>query len=214
MKSSQNDDLQIKARRASERLRAILRDRSAVTAIEFAFITPLAVGMILMTAQVGLYFYYSTYLYYATEKALRQVETGAVQNQGLTAAQFRTNILCPLLPGSMSCSNVITNVQVIPDTSGGASYWYSLTDYHADPSSPTGFDMSQLNAPPMDNSQTSFCIGVSGSYVAAQVYYAMPIVGIPQLLAGASTYNGNPVVFIQSTHVFRNEPFSTSYAGC
>jgi Flp pilus assembly protein TadG len=175
---------------------------------------PLFFGIVFMIAQVGVYFYDSTSLYYATEKATRQILTGAVANQGLTAAQFRSNVLCPLLPSNMSCSNVITNVQVVPNTSGGASYWYQLTNYATSASNPLGYTLSQLNQPNMNNNNTSFCIGAGGSFVAVQVYYAMPVLGIPQMVPGASTFNGQSVVFISATSVFKNEPFVTSYAGC
>ena len=138
--------------------------------------------------------------------------TGSVANQGLTAAQFRTNVLCPLLPSNMSCSSVITNIQVVPDTSGAANYWYNLTNYTTTANAP-GYTVTALQTPTMNNANTSYCIGSGGSYVAAQVYYAMPVLGIPQMLSG-STYNGQPVVFIAATSVFRNEPFVTNYTGC
>jgi len=74
--------------------------------------------------------------------------------------------------------------------------------------------MTGLTTPPMNNNQTNFCIGSPGSLVAAQVYYAMPLIGIPNMLANASVYNGNSVIFISATSVFKNEPFTTGYSGC
>ena len=190
-----------------------IKNTWASTAQEFAMLLPAFTGLVFMLAQVSLYFYYSTTLYYVTDKATRQILTGGVANQNLTAAQFRTNVLCPLLSGMMSCNNIITNIQVVPDTSGGASYWYSLTNYQVNAASPLGYTVSALNNPPMNNNSTSFCIGAPGSIVATQVYYAMPVLGIPQML-GASTYNGQTVIFISATSVFKNEPFSTTYTGC
>lgn len=194
--------------------RSFLANRSGISAVEFAALLPLFVGLVFMIAQVGLYLYFSATLYYVTEKATRQILTGSVANQGLTAAQFRANILCPLLPLTMSCANIVTNIQVVPDTSGGASYWYNLTNYTTNPSSPVGYTLTGLNTPPMNNNNTSFCIGAAGSIVATQVYYAMPVVGIPQMLVGSSNFNGQSVIFINATAVFKNEPFSTTYTGC
>ena len=74
--------------------------------------------------------------------------------------------------------------------------------------------MTGLTAPPMNNNLTSFCIGSAGSIIAAQVYYAMPLVGIPAMLTNATTFNGQSVIFISATSVFKNEPFTTSYSGC
>jgi Flp pilus assembly protein TadG len=194
--------------------RRLHEDRSGATAVEFAFLVPLFIGLVFVIAQVGLYFFNSTSLYYATEKATRQIMTGAVASQGLTAAQFRANVLCPLLPLNMSCANVITNIQVVPNSSGGASYWYGLTNYTVTTSNPNGYTLTQLNQPTMDNNNTSFCIGSAGAIVATQVYYAMPVLGIPQILSGASTFNGQSVIFLSATSVFKNEPFATSYTGC
>ena len=196
-------------------IRRLLGESAGIAAVEFAMLLSLAVASIFMIAQIGLYFYFSTTLYYVTQKATRQILIGAVANQGLTAAQFQTQILCPLLPGSMSCSNIITNIQVVPAWSGLTSGgFYSLTNIVKNPSTPLGYTMTGLTTPPMDNNLTSFCIGSAGSIIAAQVYYAMPIIGIPDLLSNAATFNGQSVIFISATSVFKNEPFTTTYSGC
>lgn len=174
---------------------------SGVSAVEFALLLPLFTGFLFMILQVGLYFYYATYLSYATGVASRQIMTGAVASQGLTAAQFRDNVLCPALPGGMSCSNVITNVQVVPAGNSGAG-WKALT-------TSTG-----IVQPKLDNTKTSFCVGGGGSLVAVQVFYAMPVLGIPQMLPGATTFNNQSVIFIQSTAAIKNEPFTGSNAAC
>jgi len=196
-------------------MRRLLGECSGIAAVEFVILLPLFIGLSFMIAQVGLYFYFSTTLYYVTQKATRQILTGGVANQGLTAAQFRSQILCPLLPGSMSCSNIITNIQVVPawsgDTSGG---FYSLTNKVNNSSNPLGYTMTGLTTPPMNNNLTSFCIGAAGSIIAAQVYYAMPVIGISEMLTNAATFNGQSVIFISATSVFKNEPFTTSYSGC
>ena len=196
-------------------VRRFVGERSGIAAVEFAMLSGLFIALLFMVAQVGLYFYFSTTLYYVTQKASRQILTGGVANQGLTAAQYRTQILCPLLPGTMSCNNIITNIQVVPSWSGLTSGgFYSLTNIVNNTSNPLGYTMTGLTAPAMNNNQTNFCIGSPGSIVAVQVYYAMPLIGIPAMLTNASTYNGNSVIFISATSVFKNEPFTTSYTGC
>jgi Flp pilus assembly protein TadG len=196
-------------------IRRLADDRSGVSAVEFAIIVPLFAGLVFMIAQIGLYFYFSTSLYYVTGKATREILTGAVASQGLTAAQYRTQILCPLLPGSMSCNNIITNIQIVPPYGGATSGgFYSLTNIVNNPSSPGGYTMSGLTTPPMNNNLTSFCIGAAGSIIAAQVYYAMPVIGIPAMFAHAATFNGQSVIFISATSVFKNEPFTSSNNGC
>jgi len=176
---------------------------SGVTAIEFAFLAPVVLYLILMTFQVGFYFYCKARLFSATTQAGRQIRTGSVANQGLTAAQFRNNLLCPMLPGSMPCSNIVTNSVVIPSGNYGAGWLPALNASRTGPL-----------IPPMDNSKTSYCVGVSGSIVALQVFYAMPVIGIPPLLGVATKANNASVIFIQATAVWKNEPFTTSYGGC
>jgi Flp pilus assembly protein TadG len=207
------------ARFSPHAVRRFIGERSGIAAVEFAALSSLFVGLILIVAQIGLYFYFSTTLYYVTQQATRQILTGSVANQGLTAAQYRTNIVCPLLTqasnGSMSCSNIITNIQVVPCWSGLTSGgFYSLTNIVNNPSSPQGYTMTGLTTPAMNNNLTSFGIGSPGQVVVAQVYYAMPVIGIPAMLTNASSYNGVPVIFISATSVFKNEPYLGSSTGC
>jgi Flp pilus assembly protein TadG len=207
------------ARFSLHAVRRFIGERSGIAAVEFASLSVLFVGLILMVAQIGLYFYFSTTLYYVTQEATRQILTGSVTQQALSAAQYRTNILCPILTqasfGSMSCNNVITNIRVVPawtgTTSGG---FYSLTNIITNGSSPLGYTMTGLTTPPMNNNLTSFCIGSPGAVIIAQVYYAMPVIGIPAMLTNASSYNGSSVIFISATSVFKNEPFTYVNTGC
>jgi Flp pilus assembly protein TadG len=196
-------------------VRRLVRERSGLAAVEFAVLLPMFAYLILMISQVGLYFYFSTTLYYVTDAATRQILTGSVASLGFTQAQYQNQILCPLLPGSMSCNNVITNIQVVPPWSGATSGgFYSLTNIVTNPSSPEGYTMTGLTTPSMNNSLTSFCIGTAGSIIIAQVYYAMPVIGIPAMLTNASTFNGRSVIFISATSVFKNEPFAAITSSC
>src|SRR5271155_2195797 len=86
------------ARFSLHAVRRFIGERSGIAAVEFASLSVLFVGLILMVAQIGLYFYFSTTLYYVTQEATRQILTGYVAQQGYTTtAQYRTNIVCPLL---------------------------------------------------------------------------------------------------------------------
>jgi Flp pilus assembly protein TadG len=188
------------------------RDRRAVTAVEFAILSPIFIWLVFQICQIGLYFFFSASLYRVTEQATRQILLGSVANSSLTAAQYRSQILCPMLPSEMSCANIITNIQVAPSYSSGG--FYSLTNYQTSKSNPLGYTLTGVTTPPLDNSKTSFCIGSGGSMVAVQVFYAMPVLGLPWMLPGSTMWNGRPSIFIGATSVFKNEPFTTSYKGC
>ena len=193
--------------------RDFVRRQDGGPASEFAMIMPVFVGLVFVIAQLGLYFYYSASLFYVTQEASRQILTGSVANQNLTAAQFRTQILCPLLPGPMSCNNVVTNISVIPEAAQPGGF-YSLMNFVSTSSNLRGYTMSGLASVPMNNTKTSYCIGTPGAIVAVEVFYAMPVLGLSWFLGVASTYNGQSVIFINATAAFKNEPFTTSYSGC
>lgn len=163
----------------------------------------LCVELIIETMQAGLYFYTSASLEFATGKAVRQIMTGAVSSQGLTAAQFRSNILCPYLPSTMPCANVITNINTV-----------------AEDVSPNGFyqfvnaSQSAVNQPTMNNTQTSFCIGSTSSVVYAQVFFAMPLISPIWRAIATGSWNGSPAYFVPSASAFKNEPFQGSTGSC
>jgi Flp pilus assembly protein TadG len=185
-----------------------LSSESGVTAVEVALLAPAFLGASLVLVEIGLYELYSGSLSYATQSAARQVLLGNVANgpQPVTLANFINNYLCPSLPPPMTCDRIIVNSQVMTteQTSQGASAWWTLMNA----------SQTWLATVPMNNTQTSFCIGGAGSVVALEVYYAMPFWSIPLVNTPTTTFNGSPVIWIASTASFKNEPFSTGYAGC
>ena len=184
----------------------IFKNRDGVAAVEFAVLAPIYLWLVLMVMQIGLYFYYSATLQRATDAAIRQVLVGNVANSSLTQTQFLNQILCPQIP-MLNCSNVVVNFVDAP-----ASFT-SLTNAVAATKTTPAVAPSGLTAPTMNNSKTSFCIGGNGAVMVAEVFYAMPVLGIPAF-AGSPTYNGQLVIWIQADNVFKNEPFSTTYSGC
>jgi len=162
--------------------------------------------MILEIFQSALFVYYSGMLNHAAQSTARQIMTGSVQNEGLTATQFKTNLLCPLLPATMSCSSVIVNLQTFSEA-GYPGGFYAFVN-----STQTG-----IIVPPLNDSQTSFCPGGSGQYVYLQVFYAMPLIGTVWLPAVTTTFQGQTVKLVSAAAAFKNEPYQSSYtppAGC
>ena len=181
----------------------IRRDPRGSVAIEFALVGGIAVLMVVAILQVGFYFYVSASLENATSRAMRQVMTGAVGAGSLTAAQFRTSVLCPLLPAAMSCNNIITNLQTVSEGAAPNGFYQFVNA-----------SQSWVVPPTMNNVQTTFCTGSAGTVVYAQVYYAMPII-VPALLGSVSTsWNGQSVYFVGSYAAFKNEPFQGNAGTC
>jgi Flp pilus assembly protein TadG len=185
-------------------IRAFIKERSAATAVEFGLIAVPFMAMILEILQNAFFVYVSGALDHATVAAARQIMTGSVQNQSLTAAQFRTQILCPLLPAAMSCNNVVVNIQNYSESSGYTSFLNAT--------------QTSIIVPPLNNTLTSFCPGGTGQYVYVQVFYAMPFFIAAWLPVVTTTYNGTKVRLVSAAAAFKNEPFtatsSPTYTGC
>jgi Flp pilus assembly protein TadG len=186
--------------------RGFLKERKAAVAVEFAMIGAPLLLMILEIFQSALFVYCSGMIDHATQAAARQIMTGSVQNGSLTAAQFRTNLLCPLLPATMPCSSVIVNLQTFSEAAYPSGF-YSFVNS----------TQTAIVIPPLDNTQTSFCPGGSGQYVYLQVFYAMPLIGAVWLPAVTTTFQGQTVKLVSAAAAFKNEPYQSSYtppAGC
>ncbi len=186
--------------------RVFFRERSAVVAVEFAMIGAPFLLMILEIFQSALFVYCSGMLDHAAQAAARKIMTGSVQNGSLTAAQFRTNLLCPQLPATMPCANVIVNIQTFSEAAYPGGF-YSFVNAA----------QTAIVIPPLDNSQTAFCPGGSGQYVYLQVFYAMPLLGAIWLPAVTATFNGQTVKLVSAAAAFKNEPYQSTYtppAGC
>jgi Flp pilus assembly protein TadG len=179
----------------------------AATAVEFAILAAPMVFTLMEVLQSALFVYFAGQLDHATQDAARQILTGSMQNSSLTASQFQTQVLCPLLPSVMSCNNVTVNLQAFT----GSTY----------PSGFTAFVNSSETAVIIPT-QTVFCPGTPQQYVYLQVYYAMPLFGNVWLPVTTTTNNGQVVKLIGSSAAFRNEPYqatsatpySTTYTGC
>jgi Flp pilus assembly protein TadG len=109
--------------RLMRNLRGFLKERKAVAAVEFAFVGPVLLFIIFEIFQSALFVYNSSSLNYATQVAARQIMTGAAQNANLTQMQFINNTLCPLLPVTMPCSNVIVNLQTFSEAMSPSGFY-------------------------------------------------------------------------------------------
>ena len=180
------------------------RDTRASVAIEFAMVGLACAGLVIEAMQVGFYVYTSAALSNATAKAVRKVMTGAVSQQGLSSAQFRMQVLCPLLPAAMSCDSVVTNMQSVSEDVLPNGFYKFVNAAR-----------TAVITPAMDNARTSFCSGSSGTVIYAQVYYAMPVFSPAWRAVGTTSFNGAPTHLVSAAAVFKNEPFPSSAAsGC
>lgn len=167
------------------------RDKSGAAALEFALVALPFLAMLVCIIEVGVDFLFFSQIDYAVHKAAQEIRSGSVQIQKLTAAQFKTNVLCPKLSG-FTCSSLQVNVVVIKQSEEWASW------------SPTTIDPASAK----------WCPGGSADTVLIQVAYPVPLATM--IWAGAqSTANG--VRYYLSAAAFRNDPYglpAPATAGC
>jgi len=185
------------ARRGNTHRLSLRRDRRGAAAVELALVAFPFVMTLMAFMETGHYLFCLAALDNGVQEAARQIMTGQVQNasQQLSAAQFRTSILCPLLPSTFNCNNVIVQIQTFTE-SGSPGGFYSFVNAN----------QSGLNSPPLNNSQTSYCVGTGSAYVFVEVVYPMPLL-TGAFAATATTFNGQQVMLLTSGAAFRNEPF-------
>lgn len=179
------------------RVRLVLGDRSGAAAVEFALVSGLLITAILMVMTVGLLLFMGQAMDHATDVAARQIKTGAVQKQGMSQSTFVSNVVCPALPATFNCNNVIVNVQTVPEAAGPAGYYAFVNS-----------TQTSLIMPTLSNTAAQYNPGLQGGYIYLQIVY--PVTILPKVLAnilGTTTFKGAPAYLITSTAAFRNEQY-------
>ncbi len=173
-------------------------DRRGVTALEFALIAVPLLLMLFGILQVGFYLKSRNDLDLVTSAAARQIMVGSVQSQyaALTADQFKAAYLCPNLPSTFSCDQLVVTATMFDEADTAGAGFYTFVG----------------GSPPTVQVQTSeqtFCLGNGGNYVYLQVAYPLSALssafGASALLGGLSSSG-----WLASSAAFKNEPFSDS----
>ncbi|OIQ90323.1 TadE-like protein [mine drainage metagenome] len=173
-------------------------DHRGVAALEFALIAFPLLLMLFGILQVGFYLKSRNDLDLATDAAARQIMVGGVQSQyaALTADQFKAAYLCPNLPSTFSCDQVVVNATMFDEADTAGAGFYTFVG-----GSPPALRIS--------TSEQSFCLGNGGNYVYLQVAYPLSALssafGAAALLSRLSTSG-----WLASSAAFKNEPFSDS----
>lgn len=173
-------------------LRRLIRDDGGLAAVEFAFVGPPFLLTLLSIIELGLILVTQSLLDGATRDAARSIRTGQVYSANNSFAVFQ-NVICndmSMILTAIDCqSNVIVNVVKSGDgTFGSLSFGLCNT-----------------------NPQCNFVPGVGGDAIGVQTTYArsfiIPWVGSFLSVADKNGHSTQSVT-LQSTVVFRNEPFT------
>lgn len=171
--------------------RAVARfcvSRGATTAVEFALIAPPFLALLIAVFQMTMFLFAQQALQTAAVAAGRLILTGQVQNAGLTAAQFKTNDVCPLLAAMFTCANVYVNVQTYNDFSSASTASPTLTYNNGAVSNTWAYDL-----------------GSPGQVMVLQLVYQWPIISGP--LGSVVSDLGNGTAEMMGVTAFRVEPF-------
>jgi Flp pilus assembly protein TadG len=188
--------------------RHIARDQRGSTAVEFAFVGPPFLLLLLAIFELGLTLTTQSVMDGAARDAARLIRTGQVQTQVSPITTFQ-NLLCAkmgaLLSATNCASNVIFEVQVFADF-GSVSF------------TPCAFNANQTGT----GTACQFSPGTGGQIVGVQASYPRPFIvpWVGRCLSGGNCWTGpaGPTggtgtgvssITLISTVIFRNEPFSS-----
>jgi len=172
------------ASRPARSLARFWRCDKGVNAIEFAFVVPIIIAILLATAQVGVIFTAQAYLNEVAEAGMRTVLTNQANN--LTQQQFASTI-CSNVSAMFNCANLIVELEPAPSTAA------SMT------SAMPQFDNNGILTQP-----TTYTVVPAPAQMLLVVMYQWPVIGGPLGLNFGSL--GNGAYLLVSTQVFMIEP--------
>lgn len=169
------------------------------TAVEFALVSTPFILTLLFFLTAGWIIYLQQSLDAFTLTVARQVMIGAVQKAGTSdAATFKASYVCPTLPASFSCGDVVVNLYQVTEGSSPGGYYNYVNS-----------TVTQVNVPSPLQPPGQFQAGTQGAYQYLQVLY--PVTFFPSALAtvlgSKATYNGAAAYVVMSTAAFRNEQY-------
>ena len=175
--------LETTSKRFNRELARFRRCKRAVTAVEFAFVSPLVIVMMLAVTQIGVIYIAQSYLETVAEAGARLALTDQLP---ATPAAYATEI-CSQVQALFNCNNLIVSLQPAPTSAASMAAALPQFDTHG----------NQVGTPPysvIPPSQLGMLV----------VEYQWPII------SGSLGFNlgglGNGNLLLVSTQVFRAEP--------
>jgi len=171
--------------------RRFARESRATTAIEFAFVAPIFIALMLATLQVGIIFLAKSYLETGAEQGARLVMTNqaVATANGVTAPMTQTQFqsaICAQFNALFDCSQLVVQLLPLPSTAT------SLTSL-----------VPQFNSDGTLKNPTTYTMGTSGVNMLLIVMYPWPVFGGPLGLSFSGF--GNGTLLLASTQIFRIE---------
>jgi Flp pilus assembly protein TadG len=175
-------------------LRRLFRNERGAVAVEMALIGPPFLVTLLSIIELGLILTTQALLDGAGRDAARLIRTGQVSAAGNTIGTFQT-LLCGDMSMLLSTSNCTNNVLINVVSSTTPTNFAGLS-----------FASCGSNAGAGGPNPCPFNAGNPGDIVAVQVSYNRPFI-VPWVGNLLSIASNSQNTLLQSTVVFRNEPF-------
>ena len=174
--------------------RRFLRGESGNTAVEFAIVAPLFIGLMMSIFEVGWFYFVNATVDAATSKASRFVRTGQAFHQATDKDSF-FNTVCDVLDTFGSCDETLTvDVEILPD-------------FGALVGNPQA---TCRDAPQSEIDQIPYNPGAENDIVRVRVCFLYktlnPMIGTYTTSFSVSETNSDKRRIV-STFIFRNEPF-------
>jgi Flp pilus assembly protein TadG len=176
-------------RSARSCLSACVEDNDGATIVEFALVAPPFIALLLAILVTSLVFFAQQTLETAGEAAARLILTGQAQQNGWTAAQYKTQV-CNQLPPLLNCSKLMVDVETVASFSAASTAPPTIT-YDA-------------NGNPIMPYQT----GGAGDIVIVRLMYLLPIATGP-LGFNLGNQPGTSNRLLIATSVAQTEPYTS-----
>jgi Flp pilus assembly protein TadG len=169
------------------------RCERAATAIEFIFVAPIIIAIVLATAQVAVIFIAQSYLDLMAEDGMRTVLTN--QAYTMTPAAFKTTVCANVTALIANCNtNLIVDLEPAPASASAIAS-----------------ALPQFNTSGTLVNPTNFTVGSQNTQMILTLMYQWPVISGPLGLSFSNMGNGTYLLI--STEVFYKEPCLNSN-GC
>ncbi len=166
--------------------RSFRNNRDGATAVEFALIAGPFFFFLMALIEIAAVFFAGTVIENAVLESARLIRTGQLQGGGGDAASFRTEV-CDRIEVIADCDQMVFEVAVF-ENFGAVS-----------PTPPIAEDGT------LNGGNMGFNPGSAGDIILVRVYYSYPLI-LPNMFGSVGNLPNNRRL-IQSSTVFRNEPF-------
>jgi len=162
------------------------KNRDGATAVEFALIAGPFFFFLMALIEIAAVFFAGTVIENAVLESARLIRTGQLQGGGGDTASFR-NEVCDRIQVIADCDQMVFEVAVFEDFDT------------INPTPPIAEDGT------LNGGNMGFDPGRAGDIVLVRVYYSYPLI-LPNMFGSVGNLPNNRRL-IQSSTVFRNEPF-------